>query len=119
MRIVCVLMGGLFALAPATAFAESFSVDSECCGALYYHVGPGGSVRGEYPKQDGRIFGTVGPEGAATGIWTQPRSDHPCVRPRNGSFAWGRFVIRNIGTPDISGEWGYCDEYPNRGWGFR
>lgn len=101
------------------AEAQQFSADSSCCGPLFYSIGPDGSVRGQYPKQSGLLSGRVDAGGTATGIWTQPRSDHPCIRPRNGSYAWGRFVIQDIGTPSMSGAWGYCDEYPNRGWGFR
>ena len=106
-------------LSATAASAESFSVDSRCCGPLFYNISPGGYVTGNYPKQGGRISGTVGPGGTATGTWTQPRSDHPCIRPRMGSFAWGRFVIRDIGTDSINGEWGYCDEMPDHNWGFR
>lgn len=116
-NLVFVLAVGV-ALAPGAAFAQSFSVDSSCCGALYYRISPDGHVSGSYPKQSGRLHGSVRPDGSASGIWTQPRSDHPCMNPRAGSFAWGRFVIRNIGSDGMSGEWGYCDEYPNRKWGF-
>ena len=113
MRRSALVLAGALMLVGGPAYAEEFSVDSRCCGPLYYNISPGGHVTGNYPKQGGRISGDVGPGGTATGTWTQPRSDHPCIRPRRGSFAWGRFVIRNIGTSDISGEWGYCDEMPD------
>ena len=99
--------------------ARVFSVDTRCCGPLYYNFIPGGKeVSGDYPKQRGRISGTVDSDGTATGIWTQPRSDHPCSRERGGTLTWGRFVIRKIGTPAISGEWGYCDTQLDHNWGF-
>ncbi|TBW39187.1 hypothetical protein EYW49_06740 [Siculibacillus lacustris] len=116
------MRAGLIAAATVVAgeaAARDFAVDSSCCGVLYYSLRGDGEVSGHYPKQEGVIRGRVGPEGTATGLWTQPRSDHPCVRPRGGSYAWGRFVIYDIGTRRISGDWGYCDEIPNRGWGFR
>ena len=116
MALQALVAGSLAVMSVGGARAES--VDSDCCGALYYHVRHDGAVTGEYPKQNGHIDGRVSPDGTATGIWIQPRSDHPCLRPQYGTYAWGRFVIRNIGDPDMSGEWGYCDEVPNRGWGF-
>ena len=116
MALHALVVGSLAVFSAGGARAET--VDSECCGALYYHVHHDGAVTGEYPKQDGHIDGRVSPDGTASGIWTQPRSDHPCLRPRYGTYAWGRFVIRDIDGPGMSGEWGYCDEVPNRGWGF-
>jgi hypothetical protein len=113
------VLSGAMLISKSPAFAERFSVDSKCCGRLYYSIDPDGDVHGHYPKQEGRLSGTISGDGTATGIWIQPRSDHPCVRERRGSYAWGRFVIKNMGTPDIEGEWGYCDEAPNRAWGFR
>jgi len=117
--LATVMFSAVLLLMTVPAFAERFSVDSKCCGRLFYSIDPDGDLRGYYPKQEGRISGTVDRNGTARGIWVQPRSDHPCVHERRGSLAWGRFVLRNVGTPDIEGEWGYCDEMPDHDWGFR
>jgi hypothetical protein len=50
------------------AFAERFSVDSECCGRLYYSIDPDGGVHGHDPKQEGRLSGTISGDGTAKGI---------------------------------------------------
>jgi hypothetical protein len=119
MNYLSALAAALVSLASTVAYAQSFSADSSCCGRLFYSISEGGVISGNYPKQDGEIHGRVDGNGTASGIWTQPRSDHPCIRQKNGSFAWGRFILQNVGSPAISGSWGYCDEYPNRAWGFR
>jgi hypothetical protein len=119
MNYLSALAATLLALAGAAAHAQSFSSDSKCCGRLYYGVSGDGVISGSYPKQEGQIYGKVDANGTASGTWTQPRSDHPCMEQRHGTFAWGRFIFEDVGTPAISGSWGYCDEVPNRAWGFR
>ena len=109
----------LTALLGGGASAQEYSADSSCCGVLYYTIGRGDRFSGDYPKQNGRVFGTINANGTATGTWTQPRSDHPCLKPKSGTYAWGRFVFRDVGSRAINGAWGYCDEYPNRDWGFK
>ena len=112
---VLALIGGTLLCAGA---ARAELVFSDCCGPLDYHIDRNGGILGEYPKQNGRIEGSIARDGSASGLWFQPRSDHPCMRPQGGTFTWGRFIIRNVATPAMSGEWGYCDEVPNRKWGF-
>jgi hypothetical protein len=112
---VLALIGGTLLCAGA---ARAESVDSDCCGPLDYHVEQNGDIFGLYPKQSGRIEGSVARDGSAIGLWFQPRSDHPCTKSQGGTLAWGHFVIRHVAMPEMSGEWGYCEEVPTRKWGF-
>ncbi|WP_296524209.1 caspase domain-containing protein [Rhodoplanes sp.] len=102
----------------ATAKRREFTVNTRCCGPFTYGITPGRYLIGHYPKQSGTTNGRIGPDGTASGLWIQPRSDRPCAERRNGSLAWGRFVFRNVGTAAMTGEWGYCDEYPTQPWNF-
>lgn len=103
----------------AKAALATYSADSKCCGPVQYGVTPGNYFIGRYPKYDGVLVGTADPDGRASGLWVQPHSDRPCADTRRGSRAWGRFAFRNTGSAAITGEWGYCDEPPNRPWGFQ
>lgn len=116
MKFLALAFAGAVICCAGSVRAES--VYSQCCGPLYYHVHHDGTITGDYPKQSGQIYGSVSADDTARGIWTQPRSDHPCSHPRGGSYAWGRFVIRDVGGPGMSGEWGYCDQIPDQDWGF-
>jgi hypothetical protein len=102
----------------AAAPAGAESIDSQCCGPLSYHIQSDGTLVGVYPKQKGEIAGDMAADGSAMGVWIQPRSDHPCAQARGGTYAWGRFVFRNVGRSNMAGEWGYCDDVPNHPWGF-
>ena len=108
-----------FAALPGAAFAQEIYANSQCCGPVTLNVGSDGAVKGFYPKQGGVLEGTIGANGVVTGMWTQPRSDYPCMSQHNGRDAWGHFVIYDIGTPTMSGAWGYCDARPSRPFGFR
>lgn len=76
----------------------------------------GGEVHGVYPKRQGEMFGHDGADGNIHGIWTQPRSDHPCHELRRDTYTWGGFVISNPYRRNVSGSWGYCGEEPLRDW---
>ena len=91
MKFLALAFAGAVICCAGSVRAES--VYSQCCGPLYYHVHHDGTITGDYPKQSGQIYGSVSADDTARGIWTQPRSDHPCSHPRGGSYAWGRFVI--------------------------
>ena len=79
----------------------------------------GNRVTGTYPKFQGRLSGTVIERGVVTGIWTQPRSQQPCDTQRNGTNAWGTFIITNWGAPTMRGSWGYCGDKPDFDIGFQ
>jgi hypothetical protein len=108
----------LLALMVAPVRAESINLMSED-GPIRLHIEQDGEVRGEYPKLQGIIHGHVSPDGAIHGMWMQPRSDHPCKRPRGDTYAWGFFSIRHLYQRNVAGSWGYCDEEPIRDWGLQ
>lgn len=112
-KVCCVI-----ALSAAPALAQEISVNSRCCGLVILQIDPDGQVKGRYPKQGGVMEGKIDADGLLTGIWTQPRSDYPCMSPHNGREAWGHFAIYEIGGPNMSGYWGYCDTKPSRPFGF-
>ena len=101
------------------ASAQQIHANSRCCGPVTLNIGADGAVNGFYPRQGGVLEGTMGADGVVTGIWTQPRSDYPCMSQHNGREAWGHFVIYDIGAPTMSGAWGYCDARPSRPFGFQ
>jgi hypothetical protein len=105
-------------LSIALAFAQEISVNSRCCGPVTLQIDPDGQVKGRYLKQGGTMQGSIDADGVLTGIWTQPRSDYPCMTAYNGREAWGHFAIYDIGGPKMNGYWGYCDTKPSRPFGF-
>jgi hypothetical protein len=78
-----------------------------------------GEVDGAYPRRDGILRGRMSANGDIHGLWTQPRSDHPCREPRGGTYAWGAFEINGIYDRHPSGSWGYCGERADRDWELR
>jgi hypothetical protein len=104
-----------WAVLAAPARADSFELRSNS-GPIRLHVERDGEVSGHYPKYNGTLSGHVDQAGEIRGIWTQPTSDHPCERARNGTYSWGLFVISSPYHKRISGAWGYCGETPQRDW---
>jgi hypothetical protein len=88
-------------------------------GPMEIHVGDGGQVFGHYQRRGGRIVGHIGGDGVIEGLWLQTSSHHPCGQPREGTNAWGRFIIQRAWSGDPYGSWSYCDEVPNNDWRLR
>lgn len=88
-------------------------------GPMRLEISRNGEVDGAYPDRDGVMRGRINAAGEISGIWTQPRSDHPCRDARGGTKAWGTFQIAGIYTRQPIGYWGYCSEDPNRNWKLR
>ena len=93
-------------------------------GPIDLHVGESGRVFGHYQQdtgaqRPGRIVGHMQPDRSIEGLWLQPASDHPCGYAREGTYAWGHFIIGHAWGHHPYGSWGYCDEAPNRDWQIR
>ncbi len=93
-------------------------LDTKAFGPIDFEI-DGKRVTATYPKYKGRLAGTEVSPGVVTGYWWQPRSDQPCSTQRNGTSAWGRFVITKFNQAKMSGLWSYCDAEATRDIGFR
>jgi hypothetical protein len=93
-------------------------------GPMQIHFGGGGQVSGQYqqdksPWRPGRIVGHIGGDGVIEGLWVQAESNQPCGQTREGTYAWGRFIIRRAENGKHYGSWSYCDGVPNKDWQLR
>jgi len=111
------LAAAVLSLAVSAARAEDLFFDSSD-GPMEIHVGEGGRVSGHY-QRPGRIVGHVGRDGSIEGLWLEPASDHPCGSQREGTYAWGRFIIGRAWSRHPYGSWSYCDDTPNSDWQIR
>ena len=102
---------------PAVA-QKAEGVDTEAFGPIDFEV-DGKRVEATYPKYAGRLQGTEVAPGVVTGYWWQSKSSQPCATKRNGTNAWGRFVITKFNQATMSGLWSYCDAEATRDIGFR
>ena len=110
------LAGLAFALS-ASAPAATMPIDLDSTfGPLHLDVDmTSGQVHGTYPKFGGEIFGQM-KAGDVDGIWTQPKSEHPCKEERHGTVNWGRLVFPAGQESGFHGSWGYCDADPTQPW---
>jgi len=123
MNLSHIALAGVLVLAAASARADDLYFHSSD-GPMEIHIDQSGRVHGRYQQESGaqrpgRLVGTAGGNGSLEGLWLQPKSDHPCGYPREGSYTWGRFTIGNAWGAYPYGSWGYCDEIPNRNWQIR
>lgn len=85
-------------------------------GPMRIEISRNGEVDGAYPDREGVMRGRINAAGQISGIWMQPRSDHPCREAKGGTKAWGTFQIVGIQTRRPVGRWGYCGADPSYDW---
>ena len=113
------MIAGLTVIASFPAVAQKAEgVDTKAFGPIDFEI-DGKRVVATYPKYQGRLQGTEVAPGVVTGYWWQPKSTQPCSTQRNGTNAWGRFVITKFNQATMSGLWSYCDAEATRDIGFR
>ncbi len=109
-------------LGSGVAFAQQYAFDTDDT-PIFITVAPDGSVTGtspnSNPQRTSAFYGHINQSGTIEGIWVQAVSNSMCTRPRQGSYAWGLFVITNPGDRHVYGMWGYCDARPNHSYNLR
>lgn len=104
-------------VASPAAAQKAEGVNSRAFGDIDFEV-DGNRVTATYPKHKGRLVGTEVSPGVVVGYWLQTESSQPCATARNGTHAWGRFVITKFSQPTMVGLWSYCDAEATRDIGF-
>jgi len=116
-KVLTIAVMTTLAAFPAVA-QKAEGLDTEAFGPIDFEV-DGKRVEATYPKHQGRLQGTEVAPGVVSGYWWQPKGSQPCATKRNGTNAWGRFVITRFNEATMSGLWGYCDADATRDIGFR
>lgn len=103
--------------APATSAARPFSFNgawdvksSSGWTARFTLKEAGATATGNYANPTGRIAAQLlaADRGTLSGYWYQSESGQKCTTQREGTYYWGKIVLRLSNNDGFTGWWDYC-----------